>query len=231
MQTSIIIIIAIIALIIVWSICYICGRNNQPNIEQFKLGYANSNDPYDKPFILNDFISKDHCKQIMDYSRNKLFDSEVVGGKDKTIRNSQQCWIPRNHPLAKPIFEKVSQKFGIAIENSEDLQVVRYLPGQYYNEHHDSCCDNNEKCVEFVKRGGQRVLTVLIYLNNDFENGYTYFPKLNLKVKPPPGSAIVFRPLAQNSNKCHPSALHAGVSLTGGEKWVCNVWMRESKFQ
>ncbi|QKF94208.1 prolyl 4-hydroxylase alpha subunit [Fadolivirus algeromassiliense] len=194
------------------------------------LAYANLNDPYDKPFIINNVLTPEQCIAIVDYAKEKLFDSEVVGGKHSDIRNSMQCWIPKTDPLVKNLFERISQQFSIPFENAEDLQVVRYLPNQYYNEHHDSCCDLNDKCKEFVKRGGQRKLTILIYLNNEFEEGNTYFKNLDLKLKPKTGDAAVFHPLARNSSLCHPLALHAGLPVTRGEKWVANVWFRENKF-
>ena len=128
--------------------------------------------------------------------------------------------------MVKPLFEKISQMYKIPFENAEDLQVIRYLPSQYYKEHHDSCCDDNSQCQEFVRRGGQRTITVLIYLNNEFGDGNTYFKNLDLKLKPPTGDAIVFFPLAKDTDKCHPYALHAGLPVTSGEKWVANLWFR-----
>lgn len=232
MKTCIIIIIAIIVIILAYVLCKFCA--NSGPFEQFQntqLAYANINDPYEKPSILKNFITKEKCNQIINSVQNKLIDSEVVGGKHKNIRNSQQYWISKNDPLVKPMFEKVSKMFNIPFENAEDLQVVRYMPNQYYNEHHDSCCDNNEKCMDFIKRGGQRMLTVLIYLNNEFGEGNTYFKNLNLKVKPPTGDAIVFFPLAKGTNKCHPLALHAGMPVSQGAKWVANLWFREGKFK
>lgn len=193
-------------------------------------GYTDIDAAYVKPFVIKNFITQNDCHQIMNYAGGRLEDSEIIGGKVKSVRNSQQCWIPKNNPLAKPIFERVSRMYNIPFENAEDLQVVRYLPNQYYNEHHDSCCDSNSQCDNFAKRGGQRIITVLIYLNSGFADGETYFKNLDLKVKPPAGDAIVFFPLAQNSNKCHPLALHAGMPVTSGTKWIANVWFRERRF-
>lgn len=198
--------------------------------EHFTSGYGLDNDPYVKPFVVSDLLTPTQCKQIMQFCEDKLVDSEVVGGKHQHIRNSKQHWIPKTNELVKHIFEKVSYMFNIPIENAEDLQVVRYQPDQYYNEHHDSCCDDNEKCNEFTKRGGQRRLTVLIYLNNEFEGGYTKFKNLDIEMKAPTGSAIVFYPLTLNTNKCHPMALHAGMPVSKGEKWIANLWFRENKF-
>ena len=118
----------------------------------------------------------------------------------------------------------------LPIENTEALQIVKYEPSGYYREHHDSCCDNSDICYDFIKRGGHRIKTVLIYLNDDFTEGATYFPVLNKKYKPLKYSAIIFNPLAVNCNKCHPKALHAGLPVASGVKYVANLWFREHEF-
>lgn len=233
MNAVIIIIISVIIIFIVANtICFFCFKHKQ--ISGFDAnqiaGYADVSDPYDMPFTLQQLLTPEHCRQIISASVDKLVDSQVIGGNHRNIRNSRQHWIGKNDPLVKPLFEEIARSFGIPFENAEDLQVVRYQPNQYYNEHHDSCCENNDKCIAFANRGGQRILTVLIYLNNEFDEGNTYFKNLNLKVKPATGDAIVFYPLAKNSNKCHPYALHAGMPVTGGEKWIANLWFRENKF-
>lgn len=194
-------------------------------------GHADITDPYNYPFVLEKLLTPEQCEQIINRARDNLVESEIISGNMKSIRDSSQNWIPKTDLVVKPIVDTISKAFGIPVANAEDIQVVRYLPDQYYNEHHDSCCDRNEKCDQFVKRGGQRILTVLIYLNSEFENGGTYFKNLNLTLKPPAGDAIVFFPLATNKNKCHPLALHAGLPVTPrGEKWIANLWFREREF-
>lgn len=217
------------------AICTYYGNKNKWFVYKYEandisLSYANINDPYLKPYILRRFLSPEYCKKIIEMTNGKLFDSEILDGKVPEIRNSQQCWLSKYDPIIKPIFVKISNMFRIPFKNAENLQVVRYLPGQYYKEHHDSCCDNNNKCFDFIKKAGQRIITVLIYLNDDFTGGYTYFRNLNLKVKPSTGDAIVFFPLAHGKNKCHPLALHAGTPVINGTKWVANVWFREKEF-
>jgi len=237
-MTKTITIIAIIAVILLLIVAFIFSRKNNCKIEKMTtLGrsslpsYAPINAPYIKPQILKNLISEDRCKQIIEYAKGRLFDSEVVSGKDERIRNSKQCWIAKDSPLVKDIFEYASKLYNIPLENAEDLQVVRYLPNQYFKEHHDGCCDNNDKCKEFLNKSGQRILTILIYLNKDFQDGYTYFPNLNLKIKTDPGNAIVFYPTATGTDQCHPLALHSGTPVTSGEKWVANLWFHDKKFR
>lgn len=226
------IIILLIIIILVLVLLYIYNKYFQStkSIYNTKISYANINDPYIMPKHLKNFITSEQCNIIIQLSQNRLVDSEILSGTNKNIRNSQQSWISKNDPITYPIFKKASNMFNIPFENGEDLQVVRYLPGQFFNEHHDSCCDDNDKCMNFIKRGGQRVLTILIYLNNDFEGGFTYFKNLELKFKINKGDALVFYPLATGTNQCHPYALHAGMPVTHGEKWIANLWFREEKF-
>lgn len=224
----------IIFIVIILILIFFLYRHGKTIAEHFTSNnmsnYAMETDEYIKPIILSDLISSDLCSKIINQSVNKLEESQILEGKIKSIRNSSQHWINKNDPIIKHIYQKISSMYNIPFENAEDMQVVRYLPNQYYNEHHDSCCDDNIKCDDFSKKSGQRILTVLIYLNNEFTDGQTYFPKLKLKIKPKTGSAIVFYPLAMNSSKCHPLALHAGLPVSSGEKWIANLWFREKKY-
>jgi prolyl 4-hydroxylase len=197
------------------------------NSHSFELKYADISDPYIKPYTVKDLLSEDECKQIIKYCQDKLINSETIGGKNINVRNSQQCWINKDHECVKSLFKKISNKFNMPVSNAESLQVVRYKQNQFYKEHHDSCCDDNYFCKEFVRNGGQRIITVLMYLNSEFEGGHTFFKNINLKLKPSTGDAIVFYPLAKNSKKCHPLALHEGLPITKGEKWIANLWFRE----
>jgi prolyl 4-hydroxylase len=126
---------------------------------------------------------------------------------------------------------RIANIVNLPLENAESLQVVKYEPNGYYKHHHDSCCDNNNSCIEFTKNGGQRIKTVLIYLNDNFIEGSTDFPVLNKKIKAPKYGAVVFNPLAKDSNKCHPKALHSGLPVESGNKYVANLWFRENKFE
>lgn len=200
------------------------------NVTDTKILYAKDTDSYTKPIVIPNLLTLDECNNIIKYSEPHLIDSEVVSGKDLTIRNSQQTWLNKNDILMKPIIDKIVNITNQKFDRAEDLQIVRYKPNQYYNPHHDACCEDNDECKEFLGRGGQRVLTVLIYLSDDFTGGHTYFNNLDLKIKPNVGDAIVFHPLADNSNKCHPLALHAGLPVESGEKWIANLWFRERTF-
>ena len=56
-------------------------------------------------------------------------------------------------------------------ENAESIQVLRYEIGQKYDAHFDYFHDKKN-----VKRGGQRIATVLMYLTDVKKGGETVFP-------------------------------------------------------
>jgi prolyl 4-hydroxylase len=195
-------------------------------------GFTAHDAPWDHPRVVDDVLTPEECRYIIAQAEPKFTRSTVVGKTDPDAsRTSQTAWIPKSDPVAQKIFAKALEFSGKSIDNCEDLQIVKYVPGSFYREHHDSCCDGSQGCLDFEKEGGQRVATLLVYLNDEFTDGETHFPNLDLKLKAPIGSAILFRPMGRDECKCHPKALHAGLPPSTGIKYVCNAWVRENKFR
>jgi len=196
-------------------------------------GFTGASDPWQPPVVVDSVLTKDDCRYLMEKANSLFKPSSVVGvnGQDSS-RTSETAWISKDDPVAKKVFAKACEMTGKPMGCCEDLQVVRYKPGTYYKAHHDSCCDGSDACQEFETKGGQRVGTMLVYLNDEFTDGETHFPDHGgVKMKTPPGSAIFFRPLANDTPKCHPKALHAGLPISSGTKYVCNAWVREEDFK
>ena len=196
-------------------------------------GFANIADPWEEPIVVENIMTPEECKQVIEKATPDFVPSRVVG-KDELDpqRSSETAWISKNDPSVQKIVLKAQELTGKPFDNLEDIQVVRYRPGTFYNAHHDSCCDGSDGCREFEKDGGQRIGTLLVYLNSDFTEGHTYFPKHDdLKLRANPGSAVFFRPLCSSNGRCHPKAIHAGLPIGEGTKYVCNVWVRENNFR
>jgi prolyl 4-hydroxylase len=195
-------------------------------------GFTDEDHDWDPPQLVDNIITEDECQYIIDKATPLFTRSVVVNdtGIDPS-RTSDTAWIPRDDPVARKIFEKALEFTDKSLEHCENLQVVRYKPGTFYRAHHDSCCDGSNGCINFEKDGGQRVATLLVYLNDEFTDGETHFPNIDLKMKAPPGSGIVFYPMGKDDNRCHPKALHAGLPPSSGVKYLCNAWIRENKFR
>jgi len=190
-------------------------------------GYCSEHDEYVLPEIHADFISKNECDHILRIATPEFRESRVVTGVDTKIRKSQTAWLKRDEPVIASIIQRVCDLTGMPFAHAEKMQVVKYGVDGYYNEHYDAACDDRQECVDFEKNGGQRKITMLLYLSDNFEGGGTRFPRLNKEYKLPKHSGILFHSLQKNGNKCHPLSLHAGLPVISGEKYIANVWLRE----
>jgi prolyl 4-hydroxylase len=82
-----------------------------------------------------------------------------------------------------------------------------------------------------LERGGQRIITVIMYLNSlASAGGETYFPYLNLKIEPMTGRAIVWYNVDENG-EIDRSTFHEARPVEKGEKWIATKWLREHKFK
>jgi prolyl 4-hydroxylase len=93
-------------------------------------------------------------------------------------------------------------------------------------QHFDAFDLSNEDGRRFAANGGQRVVTVLVYLNDCVEGGQTQFPVLNLQVLPRKGTALVFFP-ATIDGYLDQMALHAALPAIDTTKYVSQVWIRQ----
>ena len=102
----------------------------------------------------------------------------------------------------------------------EPLTILRYRPGQQYKPHHDA--GGPERGLDM------RHWTALIWLNEDYAGGETWFPDLKLKVRGGIGDLLVFRNVADG--KPDERMLHAGRPVTSGEKWMASRWIRAKDY-
>lgn len=92
-------------------------------------------------------------------------------------------------------------------------------------QHFDAFDISNEDGRRFASNGGQRVVTVLVYLNDCAQGGQTEFPAMNLQVTPRKGTALVFFP-ATVDGYLDKMALHAALPAID-TKYVSQVWIRQ----
>jgi prolyl 4-hydroxylase len=197
-------------------------------------GFCEMSDAYDLPQEYPNFITHEEGQYILEKASPLFSESTIVSGTDESIRKSQTAWLRKTDPIVAGIMQRLCTITNLPFANVEDMQVVKYEINGYYNEHHDSCCDSHPNCIDFEKRGGQRIITLIIYLSDDFEGGYTRFPNLNKEYKPKKWDGLLFYPLQRDGEhgkkKAHPLALHAGTPVTKGQKYIANIWIREGVF-
>lgn len=192
--------------------------------------YGTQENPYIKPVVIPNLLDDDQCRAIRERAITNISDFGTIEGKAVYIQNRQHTFIKKNDTVIQPILQAIADIVYLPYENVEDMLVARYLPYETFGTHIDSCCNNNNRCKLFIKRGGQRLLSLVIYLNDDFDGGSTLFTTLNLNIKPPIGGAIVYHSLVRDSNECSPNGIYKEQVVTNGIKWIARVWFRENTF-
>jgi prolyl 4-hydroxylase len=119
---------------------------------------------------------------------------------------------------------RIAATLGVPVEVFEPPQVMRYEVGEEFTPHHDYLDPRAHAAV--LAAAGQRVATVLVYLNADYAGGETEFPQLGLRHRGGAGDALYFINVDAH-NVPDPRTLHAGRPPTRGVKWLLSQWVRD----
>ena len=173
---------------------------------------------YRNPQVIKGFLSEKERYYIMTHAEDKLEDSKITSGKivNESIRKSKTAWLSKNDPVVNSIIQRCLKYTDTRVMNFEKLQVLKYEKGGHYKYHQDC----------FMSDKNRRIHTFILALNDDYDGGETHFPNLNKSYKLNAGDALFFDTL--NKWECMTSkALHGGLPVKSGEKWVCNLWVRQ----
>ena len=200
--------------------------------DSYHLGERLADDPVLQ--VIDDFVTVNERNHIVGLTADKMqtaLVSAVGDAKPSDGRTGSVAWVKHDQtPIVRGLVKRVSNLVGIPIRHAESLQVVHYGETQEYKPHFDAYDMNSEKGKQRTARGGQRILTALMYLNEVEDGGGTVFPKLDIEVEAKPGRLVLFHNLADHEvvdMTRHPKSLHGGSPVWGGEKWACNLWFRQ----
>ena len=184
--------------------------------------------------VFSGLLSDDECDEIIALARVRLARSETVqtetgSSEVNEARTSQGMFFDRGeHAVCARIEARIAALMSWPVENGEGLQVLRYGPGAEYKPHYDYFDPQQAGTPTILKRGGQRVASLVCYLNTPTLGGATTFPDVQLDVAPIKGNAVFF-----SYDRPHPvtRTLHGGAPVVEGEKWVATKWLREGRFE
>jgi uncharacterized protein YggL (DUF469 family) len=173
--------------------------------------------------IINEYID------TLIFQENTVFDSNGKSKIDTSVRSSLGSTLNEEHNATKLLHQKINESLSIYKEkvisindmfqyypvpggysttcHREAIQILEYSPDQEYKFHHDTSNDSNSK--EY-----HRIISIVLYLNGEFDGGGTEFP--HQTYKPSPGYGLFFP-----SNWCFP---HSGQKVLSGKKRVAVTW-------
>jgi hypothetical protein len=158
-------------------------------------------------------------------------------------RTSATAWCQSGACTSHPSVDAVSRRIaavagGLPVENQEYLQVLRYREGEFY-EYHDDYVDEHASAPF-----GPRLLTVFLYLSDDFEGGETRFTKLGLSVTPRRGRAVMWPSVVETTTEEQKEGeggrrswtkdgrtTHEAREVRRGTKYGANAWIHSGNFR
>ncbi len=181
--------------------------------------------------IIRGAFSAEACEYVIACASRHLAPSHTVdprtgASRQDAYRTSLTATLgPVDLDLALvAVNRRVAHLVGSPHGNGEFLSVLHYSSGQEYKPHFDWLPPGDD-----FDRGGQRVTTALIYLNDDYEGGETHFLGPDIQFKGAPGDVLIFQN-ALPDGLPDKGSRHASLPVTQGAKWLGSKWFRGKKY-
>lgn len=150
---------------------------------------------------------------------------ELRGHETRTATVAEFTMLHRDVVLAI-LQERAARATGIAVYKHEPPNVIRYIPGQKFDEHFDFVDPDFPNFNAEIQVYGQRVATCLTYLNTDFMGAETRFPDLGFQFRGKLGDCLIFYNVLPDGQPDRRTR-HAGLPPTQGRKWLLSQWLRD----
>lgn len=184
--------------------------------------------------VFSNLLSVAECEALVEAARPRLLRSRIVdtqtGGEALNRgRTSDGMFFTRAETaIVQRVELRVARLLRWPVKHFEGMQVLRYRSGAQYKPHYDYFDPREPATPGLLARGGQRVATLIMYLQEPERGGATIFPDASISVPPLRGSAVFFSYAEANPASL---SLHGGEPVKVGEKWIATLWLRERHFQ
>ncbi len=185
--------------------------------------------------LFGNLLSDEECDSLVSLSRAKLQRSSVVNASTGAYdihphRTSAGTYFNRGeNELLQRIERRIAELVDCPLDRGEPIQVLHYEPGGEYKPHYDYFDPAHPGNREVLAQGGQRVATLIMYLNDVARGGSTVFPEIGLDVLPRKGHAVYFA-YCDEAGALDVRTLHGGSPVGSGEKWIATKWFRQQPY-
>jgi predicted 2-oxoglutarate/Fe(II)-dependent dioxygenase YbiX len=180
-------------------------------------------------FLVKNLLEPSLCQHIVQVTQHCQLQAAdiLIETVDNQVRSNDLLKLGGSEPLLqstnKLLFDKLFivqqllyQAYGVKFPFAEPCTVLRYQEKQFYKRHIDNILLAS-RFQELEQGIPTRDVSIVGYLNDDFEGGETYFDRQDLKVKPEAGAVLVFP-----AYFTHP---HESLPILKGQKYAFTSWL------
>lgn len=204
-------------------------------IEAMALDFAGEPQALPEPEVISDqpririfrqLFTPTECDYLLKVAEGLYQPSMVYNAARQLVRDPIRTsdgatlhWLVED-PAVHALLRRIGKATGTDASQGEASQVLRYQPGQEYKPHYD-----------YVRASdNQRIVTALVWLNEDYQGGETAFLRTGQKLRGRKGDALVFWNSLEDGS-IDPLTEHAGLPVQRGTKLLFNRWIRASRWQ
>jgi prolyl 4-hydroxylase len=195
--------------------------------------------------VFKNFISKEDCDIILETMQNPDFNWEDakkitpygISTLDDTTPGHMASYSKieseKYHQIISRIKQKIAIETGHPLENIGDPIPTYYTTSSKFDAHYDffmSTSETQKEYDEIMRRGGNRVATAIINLNEDFSGGETYFDRLYKAAWPNKGQLIYFR-YDYDDPTINIKTIHTGSVVEYGTKYILTFFIKELDYK
>lgn len=175
--------------------------------------------------LIENAITQELADKLIDICNNNL-KKLTTRGNIEYYRIADGHVLDLNSELSKEVSEIISFHSGYSKENFERIQVVKYDLYGKYSEHNDFFEEDDPLFDKEMREGGQRLKTVLIYLNDDFVGGQTIFGRIGRMITPKKLMMVIWDNVLEDGS-VNIDSLHSGSMVDDGVKYIALTLIRE----
>lgn len=177
--------------------------------------------------LLIELASKEERRsKLVDYEGRQFLDEQIT---DQMLSSYSGADLTQ---AVETAVQTICSALHLDKSRLEVPQLRHYKEGSEFKFHHDylsyELTENTDKVTrDLITKGGNRISTLIFYLNDDFSGGETYFPWLEKAVTPKTGSCVRFD-YGYDDYMLNVFTDHRGMPVDKGEKWIMTIFIHEA---
>ena len=172
------------------------------------------------------------CEWLIAAARDRLRRAlvfDAAAGRDivdRTRTNSAASFDLASADVVQVALQyRMAAACGLPPHNFEGPAILHYAEGEQIENHFDFVDPSMPGYASVLEKQGERVVTFLVYLNDEYEAGETEFPLLRLRHRGSRGEGLMFVN-ALATGEPDERMVHAGRPPARGEKWIVSQFVR-----